>query len=179
MSGSGQFLTNGRVPCNAAMPLNPPCSNYFASSAFGNWYATFTARFGVTGDALFPAWSTGNRALLYLKAGPAVGRFSTGVWSNDFPGATFALINFTNAQTIWRLAAGAGLEWALSGNWSFKAEYEYLSFDHTTQACGLLQTSTGVVEVPSSKFCTGTAMHGINTAKIGINYRFSGLPWPF
>jgi outer membrane immunogenic protein len=179
MSGSGQFLTNGRRPCNPATPLNPPCSNYGAFSTFGNWYGTITARLGMTGDALFPTWSGADRALLYLKGGPALGRFGTGVSSSDFPGASFALINFSNAQTMWGVAAGAGLEWAFTRDWSLKAEYEYLSFEHATQACGPLTTNAGVVEVPGSNFCTSTAMHGINTAKVGINYRFSDRLWPF
>jgi outer membrane immunogenic protein len=175
MSGSGQFLTNGPHPCNPATPLNPPCSNYRAFSKFGDWYGVLAARVGVTGDALVPAWSRGDRALFYVKGGPAVARFGTGVASSDFPGASFALINFSNVETIWGLAAGGGVEWALSSHWSLKAEYEHLAFAHTTQACGPLTTPAGVVEVPSSIFCTGTAAHGINTAKIGVNYRL----WPF
>lgn len=171
MSGSGQFLTNGPNPCNPATPLNPPCSNYSAFSKFGNWYGVLAARAGVTGDAL--GWSGGERALFYVKGGAAVARFATGVSSSNFPGASFALINYSNTETIWGPAAGAGVEWALSDHWSLKAEYEYLGFAHTTQACGLLTTSTGVVEVPSSNFCSQTAAHGINTAKIGLNYRLS------
>jgi outer membrane immunogenic protein len=175
MSGTGQFLTNGPNPCHPRTPLNPPCSDYFAFSKFGNWYGTITARLGVTADAFFPAWSGGDRTLFYVKGGPAVGRFTTGVTSSDFPGASFALINFSNTETVWGAAAGAGVEWAVSDHWSLKAEYEYLGFGHTTQACGPLLTFAGAVEVPGSNFCTGTAMHGINTAKIGINYRL----WPF
>jgi outer membrane immunogenic protein len=175
MSGSGQFLTNGPNPCNPATPLNPPCSNYSAFSKFGNWYGVLAARAGVTGDAFLPAGSGGERALFYVKGGAAVARFGTGVSSSDFPGASFALINYSNTETIWGFAAGAGLEWVLSGRWSLKAEYEYLGFAHTTQACGPLTTNTGVVEVPSSNFCSETAVHGINTAKIGLNYRL----WPF
>jgi outer membrane immunogenic protein len=171
MSGSGQFLTNGPNRCNPATPLNPPCSDYFAFSNFGNWYGVLAARAGVTGDAFLPTWSGGDRALLYVKGGAAVARFGTGVSSSNFPGASFALINYANAETVWGLAAGAGVEWALSSNWSLKAEYELLSFAHTTQACGPLQASTGVIEVPSSIFCSETAARGINTAKIGLNYR--------
>jgi outer membrane immunogenic protein len=179
MSGAGQFLTNGRHPCNPATPLNPPCSDYAAFSNFGNWYGTLAARLGVTGDALLPSWPGGDRALLYLKGGLALGQFGTGVISSDFPGASFALINFSNAQTVEGLALGGGFEWALNGALSLKLEYEYLGFNHTTQACGPLTTNTGVVEVPSSQFCTATAMHGIHTATVGINYRFSDHLWPF
>jgi len=172
MSGVGEFLTNGRHPCNPATPLNPPCSNYDAFSSLGNWYGTLASRVGIAGDALAPAWSEGNRALLYFKAGAALGRFETGVTSSNFPGATFALINYSAAQTVAGVALGGGLEWAFSGAWSLKFEYDYLGFDRTVQACGLLTGHPRIVEVPSSTFCTTTPMHGINTATVGVNYRF-------
>src|SRR5262249_46508472 len=108
----------------------------------------------------------------YAKAGLALGRFGTGVASSNFPGATFALINYSNAQTVEGVALGGGFEWAFSQAWSLKLEYDYLGFDRTLQACGLLTGHTGVVEVPSSQFCTTTPMHGINTGILGINYRF-------
>src|SRR5215471_1700579 len=66
MSGTGQFLTNGRHPCNPATPLNPPCSDYAAFSSFGNWYGTLAARVGVIGDMFIPNWPGGDRALFYL-----------------------------------------------------------------------------------------------------------------
>jgi outer membrane immunogenic protein len=179
MSGAGQFLTNGPIPCRPATPLTPPCSNYAASSTFGDWYGTIAARVGITADALFPTWSAGDHALLYVKAGPALGVFRTGVAASNFPGASFATINFSNAQTVWGVVAGAGVEWAFDRNWSLKAEYEYLSFERATQACGPLLTTAGVIEVPGSTFCTSTTMHGINIAKVGINYRFSDRLWPF
>jgi opacity protein-like surface antigen len=150
-------------------------SDYFAFSKFGNWYAVLAARAGVTGDAFVPGWSRGDRVLFYVKGGAAVARFGTGVQSSNFPGATFALINYSNTEAIWGLAAGGGVEWAWSDRWSLKAEYEYLGFAHTTHACGPLTSHTGVIEVPSSIFCSETAVRGINTAKLGLAYRL----WPF
>ena len=133
----------------------------------------------MTADAFVPQWSDGRRALLYLKAGPAVARFGTGVSSSNFPGASFGLIDFSNIETVWGVALGGGFEWAVSNNWSLKIEYDRLNFDRTVQACGPLLTATGMVGVPVSEFCTGTATHGIDTVKLGINYRFSDRLWPF
>jgi outer membrane immunogenic protein len=176
MSGSGRFLTNGPVPCNPATPLAPPCSNYSASSTLGNWYAAFTARAGITGDWLLPG--VGERTLLYVKAGPALTRFSTGVNASNFPGATFATLNLSGAQDVWGVAAGGGAEWAFARNWSLKAEYEYLAFDRTVAACGLATTAAGV-PIPNAPYCTSTQMHGVHTAKVGINWKLSDRIWPF
>lgn len=178
MSGSGQFLTNGNFFCNPAAPLAPPCSNYMASSTLGNWYTAVAVRVGITGEYLFRGWTWADRTLLYLKAAPALTRFSTGVNSTNYPGNNFAVINFSTAQNVWGAAAGTGVEWAFAQNWSVKAEYEYLSFDHTTQACGLATTPSGVA-IPNAPYCTSTAMHGVQTGKIGLNWKFSDRVWPF
>jgi outer membrane immunogenic protein len=175
MSGSGRFLTNGAAFCNPATPLAPACSNYTASSTLGNWYSAITARVGITGDFLWPG---GDQTLLYMKAGPALTRFSTGVSATNFPGNSFATLNLSAAQNVWGVAAGAGLEWAFAKNWSLKAEYEYLGFDHATQACGLALTNAGV-PIPNAPYCTSTTMHGVHIAKIGINLRLSDRAWPF
>jgi len=159
MSGNGRFLTNGAVFCNPATPLAPPCSNYTASSTLENWYAAFTARAGI-------------------KAGPALTRFNTGVNATNFPGAAFSTLNLSAAQDVWGLAAGAGAEWAFAKNWSVKAEYEFLGFDHSVQACGLSTTPAGV-PIPNTPYCTSTQMHGVHTAKVGINWKFSDRVWPF
>lgn len=176
MSGTGRLLTNGPVPCNPATPLAPPCSNYSASSTLGNWYAAFTARTGITGDWLLPGG--GDRTLLYVKAGPALTRFSTGVNAANFPGGTFATLNLSGAQDVWGVAAGGGAEWAFATNWSLKAEYEYLGFDRTVQACGLASSAAGV-PIPNAPYCTSTQMHGVHTAKVGINWKLSDRVWPF
>jgi outer membrane immunogenic protein len=176
MSGSGRFLTNGAVPCNPATPLAPPCSDYAAASTLGNWYAAFTLRAGVTGDWLMPGG--GDRTLLYVKAGPALTRFSTGVNAANFPGATFATLNISGADDVWGVAAGGGAEWAFTNNLSLKAEYEYLGFDRTVQACGLAATAAGA-PIPNAPYCTSTQMHGVHTAKLGINWKLSDRVWPF
>jgi hypothetical protein len=74
--------------------------------------------------------------------------------------------------------AGGGAEWAFAKNWTLKAEYEYLGFDRTVQACGLASSAAGVL-TPNAPYCTSTQMHGVHTAKVGINWKLSDRVWPF
>ena len=70
----------------------------------------------------------------------------------------------STTQTTW--AAGGGLEYAFTPNWSIKGEYLYLATRETVTSTGI--TNTGF---------TNTNVHtdpGIHTAKVGINYRFGG-----
>jgi high affinity Mn2+ porin len=66
-------------------------------------------------------------------------------------------------QTGW--TAGAGVEFAVSGNWTAKVEYDYI--DLTRRMFDL----------------SGFAMPGVNVdprihlAKLGLNYRFGDAPW--
>jgi len=186
LSGSGPYTATpnqvGGVP-NGCPPFVGNCPNFTASSTFGNWYSTWTARVGVTGNFLFPSWADGDHSLLYAKVGPAIGRFSTSATSVNTPttGGSFQFAT-SGADTVWGVAAGAGLEWALSGNWSLKGEYEYLGFHHSTTACGtLLNGSTFVPPgqgplngptVPATTVCGSAGVTSVQTLKVGLNFSF-------
>ena len=83
-----------------------------------------------------------------MTGGLAVGNLTAGV-----PGIGSA----TSTRAGWTV--GAGIELALTGNWTAKAEYLYVdlgSFD-----CG----TCGGVLPPSIGFAT-------NVFRVGVNYRF-------
>jgi outer membrane immunogenic protein len=162
MSGGAPFTTL----LNGAPVGNPGgIANEAAFATLGNWYATFTGRAGFTGNYLF-----GSPTLIYAKVGAAATRFNTGVSTFNTPPFLFALINPTATDTIWGVAAGGGIEWSLGWNWSLKGEYEYLGFHHTTQPCANATTAGGAPL--GAVFCTSTAVNGIHTGKVGLNYRF-------
>jgi outer membrane immunogenic protein len=175
LSGSGPYTFPAAFggPCPSFVG---PCPNFTASSTFGNWYTALTARFGVTWDFLLPT-------LLYAKVGPAVGRFSTSATSVNTPTTTGSYQFFTSgADTVWGVAAGAGLEWAFARNWSLKGEYEYLGFHDSTRACGTLLNGSvfvfggGVANgpvIPATTVCGSTDVPSIHTVKLGLNFRFS------
>lgn len=123
-----------------------------ASTTLGNGYAVFAGRLGWASD----------RALFYVKGG--------GVWTratNGVVDTTVVTINSTTSHDSWGWAVGAGVEYALSNNWSIKGEYLYLGVDRTFTDQGVVLPGGAIDNVVSHD-------PGIHTAKIGVNYRFGG-----
>jgi outer membrane immunogenic protein len=72
-------------------------------------------------------------------------------------------------------AVGAGWEYALTNNWSIKAEYLYLGTQRSYANAG---STTGFaifpIVAPPVPLTNSNSDPGIHTAKIGINYRWGG-----
>lgn len=117
---------------------------FLQGSANTRWVSTLAARFGV---AL-------NNMLLYGKAG--------GGWVDNNATVTNlttgASISASNRNSGWLV--GAGVEWALAGNWSTKLEYNFLHLDSLTFGPGPFLGDT---------FTTNREIHML---KVGLNYRF-------
>ncbi|EKS32835.1 outer membrane protein [Afipia clevelandensis] len=118
-------------------------------------YSVWAARFGYAFD----------RSLVYVKGGAALVDFETGV-SDGTPGN-----HIDTMQKKYRLgyAIGGGWEYALDNKWSVKAEYLYLGFDNNITTTGNLNGNGG------TQVWTTTALSGIHTAKVGLNYKFDVL----
>ena len=116
---------------NAACPLGCKTSDH--------WLSTVRGRLGYAADRFMP----------FVTGGAAFGdiRAST-------PG--FAGANNTNAG--WTV--GAGLEFAIAGNWTAKAEYLYVDLGKFN--CGI---SCGALVTDNVSFTT-------NIVRAGVNYRF-------
>jgi outer membrane immunogenic protein len=121
----------------------------FVCSSKVDRFGTITGRIGGAFD----------RTLLYLKAG--------GAWVRD--AQTLGLVGgaATVEQTIskskWGLTGGAGVEHAITHNWSAKLEYDFLLFGAERYAFDL--ATAGVV------FNTDIKQR-VHTVKAGFNYRF-------
>jgi outer membrane immunogenic protein len=119
-----------------------------------DWLATVRGRLGVTAGSV----------LLYGTGGVAFGGFSLGHTVVGYPDPSGRGGNRNETQTGW--AAGAGAEWAISRNWSAKAEYLYYSFQ-----------DVGGTFTPDAKY--GPATDGFNgdfniqSVRMGINYKFN------
>jgi opacity protein-like surface antigen len=111
-------------------------------SSQGGFYGDITGRAG---------FSLGN-ALIYAKAGFAF--FTGGVKVSD-PYDGFG----QNSGTFTGWTVGAGVEYALSPNWSVKGEYQYFDFDNGNFSCCLSSTGGRIDDNITS-----------NTFKIGVNY---------
>jgi opacity protein-like surface antigen len=69
---------------------------------------------------------------------------------------------------------GAGLEYALAGNWSIKGEYDFIRMinQHTSQSGTFNQTGFATSGAAVNSWIT----QDLNLFKLGVNYHFNPLP---
>jgi len=109
-------------------------------------FGTIAGRFGIAAD----------RVLVYLKGGAA--------WLHDTEVLSI-LQDSSTSGSKWGWTAGAGVEYALTRNWSAKLEYDFLDFG--TSRFTFFDTLLITVDVKQN----------IQTAKFGLNYKFDwGAP---
>ncbi|MGY3505856.1 opacity protein-like surface antigen [Bradyrhizobium sp. USDA 4471] len=101
-----------------------------------------------------------DRFMPYVTGGVAWGHTHINV--NDTDGVT-PLFPVGHYQAGW--TAGLGLEYAVSGNWTAKAEYEYVDLSRKTY--DLSGFGLGTVNVDPR----------IHLFKLGLNYQFGDTPW--
>jgi outer membrane immunogenic protein len=84
--------------------------------------------------------------------------YITGGWAYASATRTTSvgLQTLTRGHSGW--TAGAGVEWALTPNWTVKAEYKYLAFGPATYVWAVGPASTVNL--------------GVHSAEIGVNYKF-------
>lgn len=121
---------------------------------------TVTGRFGVAFD----------RTLLYVLGGFA--------WEHERlnnPGFIPGGVSFNPEFSGTRSGAtvGAGIEWALAGNWSAFVQYNYLGFGK--RALVLRENDPAVALVVGSSF-TEIIHEDVQVIKAGVNYRFNWGP---
>lgn len=141
------------------------CTSLFTSQAIGaapaglscrtasSWVGTIRARFGY-------AW---DRVLLYGTAGGAGASINT---------ALTGLPNQNHADFGW--AAGAGVEVALTDNWTFKAEYLFVDLFNTVAcnhgySCGYDLPATANTPAVNSN---SAVKLNENMIRVGINFKF-------
>lgn len=130
-----------------------------------DWLFTFRGRLGWT----TPTWLfyvTGGLAVTDLKVG---GMFAS-------PALFGAAESASRTENKLGFAVGAGAEWALSRNWSLKAEYLFVGFGKVT-ASGFASVSGPPLVLGGPPFAYSQAISTIadlsaHVARVGINYRF-------
>jgi outer membrane immunogenic protein len=109
-------------------------------------FGTVTGRIGGAFD----------RTLLYLKAG--------GAWVRDTHTATIGAFEGSTSKSKWGWTGGAGVEHALTRNWSAKLEYDFLLFDSERYVLN--------PNFPNLPSFDADIKQRIHTVKLGFNYRF-------
>lgn len=130
-------------------PLDGPALTPAPYNSSINYVGTVRGRIGYALGTWMP----------YLTGGFAWGH--TDVNLNDVDGNAFQSVS--GCQTGW--TAGLGAEFAVSGNWSAKLEYDYVDLSRRTYDL----SSFGPPSVNIDP--------RIHLLKFGLNYRFVDLPW--
>ncbi|HZR77466.1 outer membrane protein [Bradyrhizobium sp.] len=129
----------------------PNCA--FVSSSRLDDYGSIRARFGLTSG----------RTMAYVTAGPAFGHI-TGNYTNAGGVGVIAGDDSFHAG----LAAGAGLEYALTSNWILRGQYMHLNFENKTVTI----TNNAGVPFNNSGFSARYSASA-DIAQVGISYK----PW--
>jgi outer membrane immunogenic protein len=114
------------------------------------WFGTVRGRLGY-------AW---DRVLLYGTGGFAFGSDTTTL--NASAGGAAIAFSHDNDKSGW--TAGAGLEYAITNNLSFKTEYLYIDFGTDNVTTSVLGLPASVDEHPT-----------VHSVRAGLNWRFGGL----
>jgi outer membrane immunogenic protein len=140
-------------------PADPARGTAFGTPAWGfgienNWLATARGRFGLTVTPTL---------LFYGTGGVAFGGFHETHTVLGYGYADNAISTRDETKAGW--TAGTGVEWALSNNWSAKAEYLFMSFPGVG---GIMQWAPHYG--PATDGFKGD--WNVHTVNLGINYKF-------
>jgi len=103
--------------------------------------------------------------LLYGKGGGAwVGTSNPSITVNGAP-ASFA----TNSSNNFGWTAGLGVEWAFAGNWSARAEWDYVRLQNQSYTVAGTGAFGGDMVSVNNR--------SINMFTAGLNYKFGGGWW--
>jgi outer membrane immunogenic protein len=146
--------TNNNITATGA----GPAAGSSATAQLNNrWLTTVTGKLGY-------AW---DRVLLYGKGGGAwVGQNNSNVSVTTAGATTATSLSSNSTNSGW--TAGIGVEWAFAGNWSARAEYDYIGLTNQTYTVA----PTGGVFAGDSISATSRS---IQIVTAGLNYRFG--PW--
>jgi outer membrane immunogenic protein len=156
-SGSGVY------PCCA------PSSFAINSSSTINWLWTLRPRVGFL---VMP------NLLIYATGGLALSQASSSFqFTDDYSGGAAASGSLSGTRVGWTI--GGGAEYALTQNWSIKAEYLYADLGRRAVDSNNLVAYGGASTFPASVF-THDIDPRVNIARVGLNYRFDpfGPPAP-
>jgi opacity protein-like surface antigen/outer membrane protease len=152
--------------------------------AFSGFYVSANCRSHTTSLGTLTGrlgWAVGpqGRTLLYGKAGAAWNWNSVeSTPAGSFFGGPGVVAGNSGPRFGWTV--GAGVEHALAGNWSVKAEYDFLSFSGSNFSS---PDSFFQPLPPANAFIPvaglgASASQDIHEFKVGLNYKLGGSPAP-
>jgi outer membrane immunogenic protein len=133
-------------------------------------FDNFTSTFRNTADYTIAARAgiTFDRTLIYGKGGWAWGQFKSDSSGICCSAGNFNTSTFTQSGTLDGFLVGAGIEHALTRNWTVKFEYDYIAFGSKA----LNQTGCSSNSTPICSSGTTTVAATKQIFKVGANYLF-------
>jgi outer membrane immunogenic protein len=150
-------------------PGNPTFTNVAHTehvTARMDWFSTLRARAGYAWDR-FLIFGTAGLALGHIQSDTSVSFVTSAGLSNVYNGAQHV---GSDSSTRLGFAVGGGLEWALTNQWSLKAEYLYLNFTGGWNYNSPL-TAAAVPVAPGYSWNTSVTMRE-QIVRVGVNYKF-------
>jgi opacity protein-like surface antigen len=179
---------DGTFTCLQPVHSLPTVGEGFLGGAFGatcqvrpDWFGTLTGRIGTT-------FGADGRTLLYAKGGLAWVHDTVDIATNNAQAGKFGPLDATSSAsfTQWGWTVGAGVEYALTGNWSARVEYDFLGFGRhdvpTPNAVPFEMPALppGIAGASAPDGRTASLSQSVHEVKLGVNYRFGDnpAPWP-
>jgi outer membrane immunogenic protein len=124
----------------------------FSAGSEVEWFGTIRGRLGYAWDKVF-LYGTGGAAYGKVKSHGSI------TVSDDSP---FINESVSTSDTQWGWTVGAGLEYALTNNWTFKTEYLYVDLG-----------SQNLLDIEGDGFGANIDVETkFHTIKAGLNYKF-------
>jgi outer membrane immunogenic protein len=172
------WLVGFKADIQAANQTDTACSNNCINQGGGQtnkftteqklqYFGTLRGRLGVVSD----------NVLFYATGGAAFGHVSQTVTASEqsitnTPATSGAsLVSGVAGETLFGWAAGGGIEAALSGNWTLKAEYLYMNLGDMKP--NVFNTVTSFPPPTPFAVTTNSTIRD-HIVRVGVNYRFGG-----
>jgi outer membrane immunogenic protein len=165
LDGSWANLTGSQ-----ALTIGGPAAGVLVSEAATSKIDGFVTFAGRAGLAAY-------RWFVFAKGGMALAHETHSFNLNEAP-IPAAIPNslsgsFSGSEYRWGPMGGVGAEYALGGNWSVKAEYNYMNFQTRSPTLRGALTTAGVTAPLAADFQID--QRAIHVAKLGVNYRLGGV----
>lgn len=127
-------------------------------TATADWFGTVRARLGLTQD----------RWLAFATGGFAYGGTRVGI--SNYTGTASPYL--TDHQTLVGWTAGGGVEYALTNNWTVKAEYLFVDLGGKTFTFSDPANTCGCALPPSFVVAESKGAAEFSVLRLGVNYKF-------
>jgi outer membrane immunogenic protein len=156
VEGDAEYISPSPGAFNSGV-LNTGDTFTVNTSLRSNFFATARARAGIAFDRVL-VFATGGAAFTNSHLQQA--------YTDTLDGPTTGNLSVATPTIGWTV--GGGIEYAITNNWSVKAEYLYARFGGAAGSYTILAAGSGHTNTIS----TAVSADQLNIGRIGVNYKF-------